>query len=66
MDDKSLVNNILRSGDTRSFAELVQRYSGMVFSKALGVVHDCSRRLLRLTTVWTRGVANGSVRGSSP
>lgn len=40
MDDKSLVNNILRSGDTRSFAELVQRYSGMVFSKALGVVHD--------------------------
>lgn len=40
MDDKSLVNNILRSGDTRSFAELVQRYSGMVFSKALGVVHN--------------------------
>lgn len=40
MDDKTLVDNILRIGDTRSFAEIVHRYSGMVFSKSLGVVHD--------------------------
>ncbi len=40
MEDKELVSQILRSGDTRPFAQLMQRYSGMVFSKAMGVVHS--------------------------
>ena len=39
MTDRELVNRVLRDGHQQSFAEIVSRYSGMVFSKALSVVH---------------------------
>ena len=38
MEDKELVEHI-REGRTGLFADIVKRYSGMVYSKALGVVH---------------------------
>lgn len=40
MEDKSLVRQILHSGDSRPFSLLMQRYGGMVFSKAMGMVHS--------------------------
>ena len=40
MTDRELVNKVLRDGQQQSFAEIVKRYSGMVFSKALGMVHS--------------------------
>ena len=39
MTDRELVNRVLRDGHQQSFAAIVSRYSGMVFSKALGIVH---------------------------
>lgn len=38
MEDRKLVEQILLHGDTKSFADIVSRYSGMIFSKALGIV----------------------------
>lgn len=38
MTDRELVNKVLGSGDQRCFAEIVKRYSGMVFSKTLSIV----------------------------
>ena len=38
MTDKELVNEVLQGNSQRSFSEIVSRYSGMVFSKALGIV----------------------------
>ena len=38
MTDKELVRDVLQANNQRSFAEIVRRYSGMVFSKALGIV----------------------------
>lgn len=35
MEDRELVNKVIHHGDTKSFATIVSRYSGMVFSKAL-------------------------------
>ena len=40
MTDRELVNKVVRDGQQQSFAEIVKRYSGMVFSKALGMVHS--------------------------
>ncbi len=39
MTDRELVNKVLSNGDQQSFAEIMRRYSGMVYSKALGIVH---------------------------
>ena len=39
MSDRELVERITQQGDTRLFAEVVKRHSGMVFSKAMSVVH---------------------------
>lgn len=39
MDDRKLIEDILHNGQTQRFANIVQRYSGMVYSKALGIVH---------------------------
>lgn len=39
MDDRKLVEEILEQGRTAYFSEIVKRYSGMVYSKALSVVH---------------------------
>ena len=36
--DRELVNKVLHDGHQQSFAEIVSRYSGMIFSKALGIV----------------------------
>lgn len=38
MKDRELADAVVIHGDTRCFAEIVSRYSGMVFSKALGIV----------------------------
>lgn len=38
MNDKQLVEQVIHNGDKRCFAEIVKRYSGMVFSKSLGIV----------------------------
>ena len=38
MTDRELINRVLRDGHQQCFAEIVSRYSGMVFSKALGIV----------------------------
>lgn len=38
MEDQELVRQIISHRQTRCYADIVSRYSGMVFSKALGVV----------------------------
>jgi RNA polymerase sigma-70 factor (ECF subfamily) len=38
MTDRELANKVLHEHNQQCFAELVRRYSGMVFSKALGIV----------------------------
>ena len=38
MTDRELANKVLRDGHQQSFAEIVSRYSGMVFSKAIAIV----------------------------
>lgn len=40
MTDRELSYQVMQSGNQKAFAEIVQRYSGMVFSKALGVMHS--------------------------
>ena len=39
MDDRTVINRILYDGDTGLFGEIVRRYSGMVYSMAIGIVH---------------------------
>ncbi len=39
MKDRELANQVTQGGSQKAFAEIVHRYSGMVFSKALGVMH---------------------------
>ena len=38
MTDRELANKVLREHNQQCFAEIVRRYSGKVFSKALGIV----------------------------
>lgn len=38
MEDRELVAQVLKNGDTKCFAQVVSRYSGMIFSKAIGIV----------------------------
>ena len=38
MTDRELANKVLSNGDQQSFAEIVRRYSGIVFSKTLSIV----------------------------
>ena len=40
MDDRTLVDHILSSGDRNAFAEIVSRYSAMIFHKSLSVARD--------------------------
>lgn len=39
MTDRELVHRITQRGDKGLFAEVVKRHSGMVYSRAMGVVH---------------------------
>ena len=39
MTDRELTYQVTQRGNQKAFAEIVHRYSGMVFSKALGVIH---------------------------
>lgn len=39
MTDKELAEEVVLHGSHQAFAEIVHRYSGMVFSKALSVMH---------------------------
>ena len=43
MEDKRIVQEILNGGSTRLFAPVVQRYSGMMLSKALTITHNRDR-----------------------
>ena len=38
MEDREIVREIVEQGRTGLFTEIVKRYSGLVYSKALGVV----------------------------
>ena len=40
MTDKELAQEVVQHGSHKAFAEIVHRYSGMIFSKALGVMHS--------------------------
>ena len=40
MTDKELALEVVQHGSHKAFAEIVHRYSGMIFSKALGVMHS--------------------------
>ena len=40
MEDRELVREIIENGRTDLFAEFVKRYSGIVYSKALGIVRQ--------------------------
>jgi len=40
MEDRELVHEVLQNGNKRDFAEIVSRYSGKVFSKAIGIVKN--------------------------
>ena len=40
MTDKDLALEVVQHGSHKAFAEIVHRYSGMIFSKALGVMHS--------------------------
>ena len=40
MSDKELVIQVTQHGNHKAFADIVHRYSGMVFSKALGIMHN--------------------------
>ena len=39
MTDRELAYQVTQCGNQKAFAQIVHRYSGMVFSKALGVMH---------------------------
>ena len=39
MTDRELTYQVTQCGNQKAFAEIVHRYSGIVFSKALGVMH---------------------------
>lgn len=41
MNDSQIVERILRRRDTALFGVVVAKYSGLVFSKALGIIRDC-------------------------
>lgn len=39
MDDQEIVIKILQKGDTKSYGEIMNRYSGMVFSRVMTMIH---------------------------
>lgn len=53
MTDRELTYQVTQRGSHKAFAEIVHRYSGMVFSKALGVTHneDSAAEVLQQTFV---------------
>lgn len=53
MEDREIVNDILRHGHTKCYEEIVRRYSGVVYSKALGICHaaDMAREITQQTFV---------------
>jgi RNA polymerase sigma-70 factor (ECF subfamily) len=38
MEDKEIIERIIRHGDTKCYAEIVKRYSGTIYSKVLRLV----------------------------
>ncbi len=40
MSDKDLVRQVIENGQTKGFEAIVKRYSGLLYSKALGVLHQ--------------------------
>lgn len=40
MEERQLIQRILLHGDTRCYEEIVCRYSGAIYSKVTGIIHD--------------------------
>ena len=55
MTDRELANKVLHEHNQQCFAEIVRRYSGMVFSKALGIVkrEELAKEIAQQTFVRT-------------
>ena len=55
MTDRELANKVLREHNQQCFAEIVRRYSGMVVSKALGIVNreELAKEIAQQTFVRT-------------
>lgn len=53
MEDREIVNEILGRGRTRCYEEIVRRYSGIVFSKALGICRgsDMAKEITQQTFI---------------
>ena len=55
MTDRELANKVLHEHNQQCFAEIVRRFSGMVFSKALGIVNreELAKEIAQQTFVRT-------------
>ncbi len=53
MTDRELANNVLNNNDQQSFAEIVKRYSGIVFSKTIAIVRreDLAKEVTQQTFI---------------
>ena len=58
MEDKLIVQELLNGGNTRLFAPVVQRYSGMMLSKALTIARNRERAAESVQMAFAKAYAN--------
>ncbi|MBR4389372.1 MAG: sigma-70 family RNA polymerase sigma factor [Prevotella sp.] len=58
MEDKQIVQKIMNGGNTRLFTPVVQRYSGMMLSKALTITRNRDRAAEAVQMAFTKAYAN--------
>jgi RNA polymerase sigma-70 factor (ECF subfamily) len=58
MEDKLIVQELLNGGNTRLFASVVQRYSGMMLSKALTITRNRERAAESVQMAFAKAYAN--------
>ncbi len=58
MEDKLIVQELLNGGNTRLFAPVVQRYSGMMLSKALTITRNRDRAAESVQMAFAKAYAN--------
>jgi RNA polymerase sigma-70 factor (ECF subfamily) len=58
MEDKLIVQELLNGGNTRLFAPVVQRYSGMMLSKALTITRNRERAAESVQMAFAKAYAN--------
>ena len=53
MEDKEIVSRILSKGDVGSYRLVVEKYSGLLYSKALGILkrHDMAQDIVQQTFI---------------